>query len=97
LPSSEKKKKRFVELDLGVIQAREAVDAASTGSFLLESFVVFFKGGYAALDLMVWVGRELYLDGFEADTEVLELVIVLLQFLLSAGGRHQYGKLWCMK
>jgi hypothetical protein len=34
---------------------------------------------------MVWVGRELYLDGFEADTEVLELVIVLLQFLLSAG------------
>ena len=72
-----------VRLDLGVIQARETVDAASTGSFLLESFVILFEGGNAALDLVVGVGGQLYLDSLEADAEMLELVIILLQLLLS--------------
>ena len=62
--------------------AHYACHAGTVGSPALESLVIVFEIGYAPLQLLVRVGRQLDLDGFEAYAKVLHLIIVFPQFLL---------------
>lgn len=67
-----------------MIRARvKAGDATPVDSLLLEGAEVLLEGGYAALDFEVRVRRKLDLDSFETDAEMLQLLVILLEFLLS--------------
>jgi hypothetical protein len=49
----------------------------------LEGLVVVFECDNAPLKFFIGVGRHLYLNGFQAYAEVLQLIVVFLEFFLS--------------
>lgn len=51
----------------------------TAGAVVLKLAEILLEDVDAALELMVGVGRELNLDGLEADAQVLELVVVFVE------------------
>lgn len=70
---------------MDAVQARRA--HAVGGALRLQVLVVLLERGEAALELGVEAGArgQLYLDGLEADAQVLDLVVVLLELVLEVG------------
>lgn len=75
--------RRDCHVHLGGLGIVAASKTAAACTLLLESLVVFLEGGDAALDIRIRVRGHLNLDGFEADVEMLELIVIMAELLLS--------------